>query len=183
MESDGESGERTPTEKEPLAGYTHVYAAISAIVNEDLEFFTPPELIDAREAGLPNLEEEEGGESLPYYSLTPAGLPSIPNQPMSINQPQSIAPSIANQPLTISARPPVLDSLRQKQLSRSISTQARHWSTSSIRSPTYAQPQSLSLTRSLSVQPQGRVFGSNRFHVERILQRMADAIRMDLNLK
>ena len=190
MESDGESGERTPTEKEPLTGYTHVYAAISAIVNEDLEFFTPPELIDAREASLSNVEEEEGGESLPYYSLTPAGMPSIPNQPMSINQPQSIQPGFANyvpstvnQPLTISARPPVLDSLRQKQLSRSISTQARHWSTSSIRSPTYAQPQSLSLTRSLSVQPQGRVFGSNRFHVERILQRMADAIRMDLNLK
>ena len=67
MDSDRESGERTPTEKEPLIGYAHVYAAISAVVNEDLEFFTPPELIDAREAGLPNVEEEEGGEeSLPY---------------------------------------------------------------------------------------------------------------------
>ena len=63
MDSDRESGERTPTEKEPLTGYAHVYAAISAIVNEDLEFFTPPELIDASEAGLPNVEEE-GGEDL-----------------------------------------------------------------------------------------------------------------------
>ena len=65
--------------------------------------------------------------------------------------------------LTISTKPAVLDSLRQKQLSVvSACKLSRHWSTSSIRSPTYTQPQSLSLTRSL-VQPQGRVFGSNRY--------------------
>ena len=50
--------------------------------------------------------------------------------------------STVNQPLTISARPPVLDSLRQKQLSHSISMQARHWSTSSICNLTYTQLQS-----------------------------------------
>ena len=91
--------------------------------------------------------------------------------------------SAVNQLLTISARPPMLDSLRQKQLSRSISMQARHWSTSSICSLTYTQPQSLYITHPFSltaVQPQGRVFGNNRYKVERILQRMADA---DLNLK
>lgn len=68
VDSDRESGERTPTEKEPLTGYAHIYAAISAIVNEDLKFFTPPKLINAVKQAFPiNVEEEEGGEeSLAY---------------------------------------------------------------------------------------------------------------------
>ena len=48
-------------------GHSHVYAAISAIIGEDLEFFTPMEEIVSEDTSLPNVTEEEEDEE--FYSL------------------------------------------------------------------------------------------------------------------
>ena len=47
-----------PSQSEP--GHTHVYAAISAIVDEELEFFTPfeEEVVGENDTSLPNVTEE-----------------------------------------------------------------------------------------------------------------------------
>ena len=66
-----------PSEREP--GHTHVFAAISAIVDEDLEFFTPlEEVVDEnRDTSLPNVTEEEEEE---FYSIRNPSIPSSLNQ-------------------------------------------------------------------------------------------------------
>lgn len=156
--------------------YRHVHAAITAIVSEDLEFFTPPPEQDAetQTAYLAELKEEDP-------MANDAGRMQVGVKPMSDNGPWS------------------LSSL--KEFHRSTTVDSTFTRRTSLRSPSVYSPDARQsqrfnyyltapsqrpvMLRSLSAQPQmyGKVFGSNRQSVERILQRMADAIRMDLNLK
>ena len=156
-------------ETEPV--HTHVYAAISAIVGEDLEFFTPMEEIVSEDTSLPNVNEEEEDEEEKFYSLKPYH-GSIPS---SVNQQGQASPKIDQNSYRKRSFP-------QVTYSRSASVQTSSLSPSTL-SPAYSQQ---SFSRSISMQPPqmySKVFGSNRQNVERILQRMADAIRMDLNFR
>ena len=168
--------EETVVTSQSEPGHTHVYAAISAIVDEELEFFTPlEEVVGENDTSLPNVTEEVEEEE-EFYSLKPyhGSIPSSANQGQANPKP--------DHSLKDYTYPHRKRSFPQITFSRSASVQTSSLSSGTL-SPSYSQQ---SFSRSISMQPPqmyGKVFGSNRENVERILQRMADAIRMDLNFR
>ena len=138
--------------------YKHTIAAITAITEEDLEFFTPP-------------EDSEMDDQLPRLEI-----PSHLGDPMYSNdqdQPRSPDSRLKRVSLTVD---------RQDLISLTGSF---------IRRGSYQAPRRLSIqprllrshTLAFHSTPTGGVFGSNRENVERILKRMASAIKMDLHLQ
>ena len=183
-EEEEEVGEKhSEKDADQEQSYRHVCAAITAIVSEDLEFFTPPpeQAAETQTPGLTELKEEKEEEEEGEHPVT-NGTGGSAQPAQSDNRPLSL-PSPREFPRLTSSG---------STFSRSTSVQSP-----SVYSPGARQSQRFSyyfshglsqrppMYRSLSVQPQmyGKVFGSNRQNVERILQRMADAIRMDLDLR
>lgn len=144
-----EESENRREEESENPQYKHTMAAITAITDEDLEFFTPEE------------ETEE------YYTAM-----EPPSRALKIE------PTIEEEPQKEQKNPvfPVYVIESSAAGSRRGSYQPRRGSYLMARKP-------LLRSQTTVFKPQvSGVFGSNKENVERILQRMASAIKKDLKL-
>ena len=130
--------------------YKHTIAAIAAITEEDIEFFTPPEPAEDE------LEEE---------TTEPVFIEATPT--MFIGR-STARPSIV-----------VNDNTFLRTLGASGARRGSYQITSR-RSSLHPKLVRSSTLANFQLMQQGGVFGSNKDNVERILKRMANAIQMDL---
>lgn len=139
--------------------YKHTIAAITAITEEDIEFFTPPE-DQEMDNQLTMLETPAIHVDPPQYSNELNQLHSLDSYPKRV--------SLAELNFTNLPGSSIRRGSYQMPIARRFSLQPKL-----LRSQTQLGYQS---------GPTSGVFGSNKENVERILKRMASAIKMDLHL-